>query len=683
MKKIYLFLFTAISNQPKLMAMKSTFSVFALLFFSSLHAQTVNFVWAKQMGGNDFNNGLSSAVDASGNVYTTGSFKGTTDFDPGAGVSNLTSAGENDIFVSKLDASGNFVWARRIGGTDRDEANSIAVDAAGNVYTTGTFYGTVDFDPGAGTSNLTSGGSLDIFVSKLNAAGNFVWAKSMLGTAQNQAADIIVDAGNVYTTGSYNGTVDFDPGAGTFNLTAKSSEEIFVSKLTAAGNFVWAKSMGGSDRSYANAITVDGSGNVYTTGSFRGTTDFDPGAGVSNLTSAGESDIYVSKFDAAGNFVWARNMGGKDSDFATDIAVDASGNVYTTGGFEGTADFDPGTATINFKASRGDIFISKLNSSGNFVWAKQIGGGRDDIGISIAVDAAANVYTTGVFAATADFDPGAGTSNMTSAGANDVFISKLDSSGNFVYAKQISSSSSIDIYSIVLDPSANIYLTGSFRGTIDFDPGPDTFNLTTGPVTNRNADIFVVKLAQAGALPLTLTDIKVFQKNNGVQVEWSIQQEINIDKYEVEKSSNGVQFTKEGTVQAKGIASGVTKYNLFDPAPLPGLNFYRLKMIDKEGNATYSSVIKVNLSSGATMLTIYPNPVEGNTIILQMNNLRKGSYTITLTNKLGQQVMNKVIEHAGGSSTQSIESPKALSAGVYQLRLTGDAINILKGVIKK
>jgi hypothetical protein len=192
-----------------------------------------DFVWAKQMGGTDYDVGQGIAVDMAGNVYTTGYFQGTADFDPGPGSFNLTSTGNEDIFVSKLDSAGNLVWAKQMGGTSGDAGQDIAVDAAGNVYTTGFFYSTVDFDPGPGTFNLTSTGDTDIFVSKLDSAGNFVWAKQMGGTDPDAGYDIAVDAaGNVYTTGYFWGTADFDPGPGSFNLTSAGFSDIFVSKLS-------------------------------------------------------------------------------------------------------------------------------------------------------------------------------------------------------------------------------------------------------------------------------------------------------------------------------------------------------------------------------------------------------------------------------------------------------------------
>ncbi len=472
--------------------MKNTTTLMFAIFIGIITSNAQTYQWAKSMGGTTFDQGISITLDVSGNVYTTGDFRGTADFDPGAGTSNLTSAGSGDIYISKLDAAGNFLWAKSMGGTSNDVGLEIAVDDSGNVYTTGYFRGTADFDPGAGISNLTSVLNIDIFISKLDAAGNFLWAKSIGGIGDDRGRSIAVDgSGNVYTTGNFFGTVDFDPGAGTSNLTSAGFNDIFISKLDAAGNFLWAKSIGGIGDEQGYSIVVDSFGYVYTTGYFQGTIDFDPGAGTSNLTSAGSGDIYISKLDAAGNFLWAKSMGGTSNDVGLEIAVDDSGNVYTTGYFSGTADFDPGAGTSNLiSAGFDDIFISKLDAAGNFLWAKSIGGIDDDQGYSITVDGSGHVYTTGYFQGTADFDPGVGTSNLISAGFTDIFISKLDAAGNFLWAISMGGTARDYGNSISVDGTGQLYTTGSFWGTVNFSPGAGTSNLTSA----GSGDIFISKL---------------------------------------------------------------------------------------------------------------------------------------------------------------------------------------------
>jgi len=184
------------------------------------------------MVGTGYDQGNSIFLDLLGNVYSTGMFQGTCDFDPGVGTFTLTSIGGWDSYVSKLDASGNFIWAKQLGGISNDYGYSLTVDTVGNVYTTGTFKNTVDFDPGVGTFSMASVGNSDIFISKLNSSGNFVWAIQIGDTSVDIANSIAVDvSGNVYSTGSFKYKPDFDPGPGTFTLTAFGNTDGFIHKI--------------------------------------------------------------------------------------------------------------------------------------------------------------------------------------------------------------------------------------------------------------------------------------------------------------------------------------------------------------------------------------------------------------------------------------------------------------------
>lgn len=460
-----------------------------------MHAQ--NFAWAKQMGGPTHDESRSVTVDQFGNVYTVGTFTGTADFDPGINIFNLTAAGGADIFVSKLDASGNFVWAKQMGGPYGERGYDIAIDDSGYVYTTGFFNGTADFDPGPSTYYLTSPGTVhgDIFISKLDNSGNFVWALKFGGSSSDRGLSITIDsAGNICSTGIYSGSVDFDPGSGVYNLlTITGVNHIYISKLSSDGNFIWAKSFGAGYNQDGTSIAVDSSGNVYTAGVFWGIGDFDPGPATYYLTSFGYSDIFISKLNASGDFVWVRQFGDTLEDSAQPIAIDHSGNVVTTGIFNGTVDFDPGVGTYNLNSlGSTDIFISKLDSSGNFIWAKQFGDTISEVALSLALDDTGNVFTAGCFRGTIDFDPGAGINSLT-ADSFDIFISKLDSSGNFMWVKQIGGNNNDVAFSIDVDGAGNIYTTGYFGDTVDFDTEAGIFNLTS----SGQLDIFVHKLGQS------------------------------------------------------------------------------------------------------------------------------------------------------------------------------------------
>ena len=205
-------------------------------------------------------------------------------------------------------------------------------------------------------------------------------------TSTDNARGIVVDPTNnyIYVAGAYSSTsVDFDPGAGTANLSAVGGTDIFLAKYDLSGNFVWVKSMGGTGNENPNDIDIDSSGNIYLTGAYNNLADFDPNAGILNLNpaSAGANDIFVAKYDSSGGVVWAKSMGGISNDIGIGVAVDGNGNVYTNGYFSGTADFDPGAGTANLTSAGGtDIFVSKLNSSGTFVFVKQFGGTLDDSG---------------------------------------------------------------------------------------------------------------------------------------------------------------------------------------------------------------------------------------------------------------------------------------------------------------
>jgi hypothetical protein len=404
--------------------------MFLILIISDTKPQV--FEWAEKFGGSGEDKSLCSTADSYGNIYTVGFFQGTADFDPGPAVFNLTSEGSFDIFVTKLDPDGNFLWAKRFGSTASDEGYSIEVDDFSNVYFTGTFRNTVDFDPGPSVFNLIASGR-DIAVCKLNTNGEFIWAKRIGRQA-------------IYTNGS----------------------------------------------SQVNSIQLDEQRNIYLTGSFDLSVDFDPSDQVFELTPVGANDIFLCKLSSGGEFVWAVRMGGNFQDYGNSLSVNQDQDIVITGSISGPGSSDFGS--INLTPQANDIFVCKVNKDGNFIWAKQFTGASGGYGYGIDSDNNNNILITGKFIGTFDFDPGLGIYSLTSGNSDDIFITKLDPFGNFIWAKSMGSNNYDQGLSVSTDSKNNIFATGSFMGTVDFDPGSGVFNLTSA----GGSDIFVTNLDSSG-----------------------------------------------------------------------------------------------------------------------------------------------------------------------------------------
>jgi len=458
--------------------MKQFFLIATFIGFGMMvNAQT--FQWAKEFNGNGNNAGYSLVQNSAGEMYISGSFEGTVDFDAGDGVYNLTAFGDRDAFIEKMDADGNFMWVKQIGGTDSDYVRNSCLDNDGNIFITGSFKGISDMDPGDDDYYFTSLGGEDMFVLELDEDGNFVWAGHMGGPLDDHATSIsIAPSGNIYIAGYFLGMADFDPSDTAEYYLQATGQAIFVEKLNINKQFIWAGMMGGSGFDYCQNMCLDDDENVYTIGMFGGTADFDPGDGTEYLNAVGDRDIFVSNLNSDGEYVWAKSMGGNLIEAGQFIEYDNIGNLLLTGNFQGTVDFDPGEGNY-YMTSMGDydIFIGKLDMEGNMVWMKQIGGAGSDGGWALALDSDNNVYSTGYFSETADFNPGDETFEMTSFGDIDIFVSKLDESGNFVWAADMGGELYDRGLSIITDDQSNIITTGMFEGTADFDPSGNNYYL--------------------------------------------------------------------------------------------------------------------------------------------------------------------------------------------------------------
>lgn len=488
--------------------MKKKFILFAItfLYFSisgvvKTWSQIPGFEWVAPLLTTEssyYSNSMSSVSLNEPYIYAAGRFTGTVDFDPGPGTVSLTAVANSDPYIAKFDTMGVLIWVKHLVGTSgTNDGASITTDEAGNCYVTGRFQGTLDADPGPGTFSLVNPGLTSMYIIKLDALGNFVWAKVVSGTGVAVPGDISLDEeGNICLVGSFLNSIDFDPGAAAYLLTSQGGFDICLLKLSSTGDFLWVKTIGGTGADQPRGLTIDEEhGAWYITGSFSNSVDFDPGPGFMSISSNGMADIFILKVDVSGNFVWAKGIGGPLGDYGNSIRSNGD-DLYITGSYwvqnadnEPYIDFDPGVDIFNLQGYGGnDMFVLSLNDIGGeegvqLNWAKGIAGSGSDQGSALTYKDG-KIYVTGSFqgSPSLDFDPGPGTFPLTTSGLfgdYDVSLLCLDSLGNFGWAAGWGGAGIDQSNAIAISQSGSIYTSGNFRETVDFDPGVAEQNLTT------------------------------------------------------------------------------------------------------------------------------------------------------------------------------------------------------------
>jgi len=476
--------------------------------------------WAKSIGGSNNEYGYGVTTDSSGNIFATGYYIGSLDID-GDGTNDLTGASTADSYIAKLNSDGTLAWATSVGGggfqegrgitTDSSDnifatgtsgtdayitkytndgnlawttnfggdgsvtGQAISIDTSGNVFITGRLAGDIDLD-GDGINDLSSAGGYDPYIAKFSSDGSFAWATNLgnntSGSGSESGYGITTDfSGNVFATGYFTGSIDLN-GDGTDDLISSGSQDAYVTKFNSNGSFEWAINLGISNRpDYGYDITTDSLGNVLVTGVFSGTIDLD-GDGNDDLTSAGDNDAFIVKYNSDGTLAWSTNIGQSDgADKGYGITTDSSGNIFATGYFKGNVDID-GDGTDDLTAQGGgDVYVVKFQSDGTFDWATNVGGTGWDVGWDITTDSSGNVIITGQFEENIDLD-GDGTDDLINAGNFDAFIIKLGENGVTNQAPSFTSSASVSIAENTTD-----VITVS---ATDADSDPLTYFITGG-----------------------------------------------------------------------------------------------------------------------------------------------------------------------------------------------------------
>ncbi len=472
----------------------------SLLFTTTASSQ--NFEWAGSFGGDGEDAVIDLHVDAAGNSYATGYFTDEADFDISETEFNATSAGFYDVFIQKTNTHGEFQWVKIIGGDPFEYATGICSDEDGNVYVTGVFENTIDFDPGEGVFELTSSGGIDIFILKLDSQGEFVWAVGLGGSDYEEATEVEIDhLGNVVLLGYFYAQMDFDPSESEYLITPEGFSDSFIMKLGAEnGDFLFARSFGGSDLDLAMDMEIAANGDIFVTGFFQGTSDFDPDPLIENLKTAGQfgSSGYVLQLKPNGGFVTMIHTLGGDVN-CRGIAVDTEGNSYVTGTYSSTVDFDsdPDNGEVNTYTSNDNFngFVMRILEDGAFDWVRPIDCDSPLFSYSIAVSSYGNVFSSGYFSGTADFDGDANSDfelTKITSNASEAYLLEMTNEGEFVSANQYGGANFLDAHSMGIDGANNVYLSAHFETTVDINPLPDA-NLEV--TANNFRDNYLIKLS--------------------------------------------------------------------------------------------------------------------------------------------------------------------------------------------
>ena len=483
--------------------MKSILLLILIFNFKVLYSQSINFDWSRRWI--NATQGTDVETDDNGNIYLISYGNSNTNFNLNAG--NILGPTFGCAAVTKLDPNGSTIWIKFIESTGASSGGIMPSNICvknGFIYVSGVFGGgggTFDFDPGIGAASSSGlNPTLKGFIFKWDINGNYVWHKTISTSQAVSINDLFIDSNeNIYLCGSFNQTLY----SSTFSLTSNGGGDCFFMKLDTSGNTILMKSFGSVDASpdEINGICVNSSGEIYVTGSFFQSVDFDPGAGLSIFSSNGASDVFVSKFDSQGIFIWTHTFGSSNfQDKGSDIILDENENIVFTGTTMGSVDFDPSNVVFNLNNTINYAYVVKWNSIGNFIWAKGIYSDQNAQGLQLSF-INSNIGLAGICSGNTDFDPSNIVNNLNSSGGLwNTFILKLNSFGQYLWAGVLSNvDGNMNKPTGLVETSNAILVCGEFKGSMNSNPILNQSNILNS-LTNTsgvpNFSNFLVKLSQ-------------------------------------------------------------------------------------------------------------------------------------------------------------------------------------------
>ena len=473
--------------------MKTTVSLLTATFLYIIVASDIkaqDFYFANGVGGPDQDEATDVTVDNQGNIYNTGYFSKSFDFDPSQDTAILEVEGESAIFISKYSPDGSLIWARAIQSYDGySRGNCITVDDSCNIYAAGYVDKRTDFDPSDGELILNNNGIQNIYVAKYDSSCQLLWAFVITGC--NKYDDVfslrLDSANNVLISGFVQGSMDFDPGPGVAMLPASGITGYFA-KYDSDGEYITSGSIIGAE---IHGLTMDKNENLYLAGIFFGSVDLDMSAGEYTVNSNGDRDWFLAKYDKNYVLEWGFSIGNAQQDHIQKLILSPNDKIIASGFYNGSVQFDPDGQFENI-SSKGysDIFIAEYDTNGSLSWIKSLGGSQPDDVKDIITDKEDKIVVTGTYQGAIDVDPGEDNIYLPTMGIEDAFIGQYDTSGNYLAAYSLRGPGVKVINAIYNDLSDNIVITGKYDNNLDFDLGNEVHVV---PKNGLYGDVFLAK----------------------------------------------------------------------------------------------------------------------------------------------------------------------------------------------
>lgn len=621
-------------------------------------------IWGTYYGFTNGDNAISTVVDGSNNVYMAGYTFSTSNIAT-TGSHQQTFGGLSDAFLVKFNSSGVRQWSTYYGGEDIDRTTACTADASGNIYLTGSTRSTSGIST-AGSHQELSQGDQEAFLAKFNSSGVLQWGTYYGGPNEEQSNSCTVDnAGNVFISGYSNSTTDIAT-AGSHQPAKSGGFDAFIVKFNDAGVRQWASYYGGTQHDYGTCSSTDATGNIYVGGyTFSSSNISTAGAHQTALTAFGDEGFLV-KFNTSGTRQWGTYYGGLNYDQIRSCATTSTGAIFITGVTESATNI--ATATSHQPALDGvsDAFVAKFNDAGVREWGTYYGGSSAEVGHHCSVDGAGNVLITGQTLSS----NGIATPNSHQpalSGIGDAFFAKLTSIGSRTWGTYYGGDDFEEALACYADQLGNAYLAGTTLSSNGIStPGSHKPNYSGGD------EAFLVKFNIADIpLPIKLISFKVEKKSNYNHLQWQTSLEVNNQFFEVERSVDGLFWSKITTINGAGNSNSIQKYHYDDyQVNLSAKNiYYRLKQVDYSGTTTYSNIVLIK-NDGIQNIAMYPTPVRSNLFISGV----KENKPYTITNSIGQIVMKGVYK------TSAPILLNELRPGVYFISLEN---NPAKTIIKK